>query len=366
MVKSLFGGLLSLLAVCMLPLSLDAQITITSSDLLKPVGYTFAQVQTDIGPHTVDLGTTGGPQTWDFTSYSTPFYVESEVVDRNSTPFGNEFPTANLTLQVSTPGEPGNVYQYMRVNPNLWSQLGLGVDLPESTFVVHYDPVGEIGLPIAMGNQYLFELGWADTAMGVITTLLERSRITVDAYGTMTIPMGSFEVLRMVSYDTSITTVSIPPFELSDTTTAIEYLWLGQDPVNVAAVGSMEDETNPNFTTAEYVSMAAEPSGVGDDNTDVPVPRAFHLEQNTPNPFNPRTDITFTVSEGIAGQVELAVFTVRGQQVRTLLTGPKSPGTYTVSWDGLNDRGEALPSGLYLYRLTSGGESLTRKMVLAK
>ncbi len=366
MVNSSYGGLLSLLVVCMLPFPLHAQITITSSDILKPIGYTFAQEQTEFGAHPVNLGTPGGPQTWNFTSYNTPLLTESEVVDRTDTPFGNEFPSSNLVLRVNEEGEVGDAYQYMRVNPNLWSQLGFGVDMSESSFVVHFNPVGEVGLPIVMGNQYLFELGWSDTIMGATTSYLDRSRMTVDAYGTMTIPMGSFDVLRVVSYDTSITTISIPPFEFSDTTTSIEYLWLGQDPLYVVTVGSMEDETNPNFTTAAYVSVAAEPSGIGDGGGDVQVPRAFRLEQNTPNPFNPRTDITFTISEETVGRVELAVFTVRGQRVRTLVTGPKTPGTYTVSWDGRNDRGESLPSGLYLYRLTSGGESLMRKMVLAK
>lgn len=89
-------------------------------------------------------------------------------------------------------------------------------------------------------------------------------------------------------------------------------------------------------------------------------PTEFSLEQNYPNPFNPATTIEFSLTT--AGQAELAVFDVLGRKVVTLVDEAMPAGTYRVRFDG-----EGLPSGLYVYRLTAGDQSiLARSMLLAK
>ncbi len=365
--KTSFAVWVAAFLACTIPVSLSGQITITSSDIMKPVGYTFMDESTDFGTYTVALGSTGGPQNWDFTSYTTPLRIFSEVVNVSGTPFASEFPTSNIAYTQRIEGVSGETYNYMRVESNLWSLLGFGVELPESSYFQRSNPVGEIPLPISLGLQFVYEQGVSDTVGPAIFSFVERGHVTVDAWGTVTLPMGNIEVLRAVSYDTSITTISIPPFpDTADTTTGIEYTFFGRDPVIVAVVTSVEGETNPNFTTASDIQRAGNPAGIGDGEETVKIPRAFGLEQNYPNPFNPHTDISFTISEEAQGKVELAVFSVRGQKVRTLLSGERRRGRYTITWDGRNERGEALPSGIYLYRLTAGGETLTRKMMLAK
>ncbi len=100
--------------------------------------------------------------------------------------------------------------------------------------------------------------------------------------------------------------------------------------------------------------------------------RAFTLAQNYPNPFNPSTTIEFTVPEGdespegTAVPVSLRIYTLRGELVRTLISGDVGPGRHTVQWDGKTDRGESVPSGIYLYRLDAGGTSSMRKMIVVK
>ncbi|MCE5272098.1 choice-of-anchor D domain-containing protein [bacterium] len=97
------------------------------------------------------------------------------------------------------------------------------------------------------------------------------------------------------------------------------------------------------------------------------LPRVFALAQNSPNPFNPRTAITFSVPEGAgATPVTLVVFDIRGQIVRTLVDSPREPGSHTVYWEGEDDSGRRVPSGIYLYRLRADGQAFTRKMVLLK
>ena len=105
------------------------------------------------------------------------------------------------------------------------------------------------------------------------------------------------------------------------------------------------------------------PSAVNEDHT-AEVPKVFTLHQNAPNPFNPATSIPFSLAEG--GTVRLIVHDVLGRKVRTLVDGPRVAGKHTVAWDGRNDSGIPVSSGVYLYRLSSGGVTDTRRMTLVR
>ena len=96
------------------------------------------------------------------------------------------------------------------------------------------------------------------------------------------------------------------------------------------------------------------------------LPKAFALSQNAPNPFNPATTISYSIPEGVAGQVSLKVFDMRGRLVRTLVDEVKEAGNYTIFWDGAAENGNKVASGVYFYRMISGSFSQTRKMVLVK
>jgi hypothetical protein len=94
-------------------------------------------------------------------------------------------------------------------------------------------------------------------------------------------------------------------------------------------------------------------------------PRRVLLAQNSPNPFNPATDIRFTLPE--AAMVSLRVYDEGGRLVRTLIAETMLPaGEHGLSWNGLDAGGQAARSGVYFYELAVGGELHTRKMVLLK
>lgn len=95
---------------------------------------------------------------------------------------------------------------------------------------------------------------------------------------------------------------------------------------------------------------------------DATVPAAFALGRNTPNPFNPATEINFAVPND-AGTVRLEVFDVRGTKVRTLVDQALPAGRHTSVWNGRTDEGRQVASGVYFYRLTGRGFAETRKMV---
>lgn len=107
------------------------------------------------------------------------------------------------------------------------------------------------------------------------------------------------------------------------------------------------------------------------ENENLNLPKDFYLGQNYPNPFNPTTIIPFRVNGSqliVHSPVHttLIIYNLLGQKVNTLLNESLKPGTYQATWDGKNDAGEKVPSGVYFYRLTSGGPSETRKMVLMR
>jgi len=88
------------------------------------------------------------------------------------------------------------------------------------------------------------------------------------------------------------------------------------------------------------------------------------LEQNAPNPFNPRTEIAFELPS--AGQVEIAVYNVAGREVATLLKGELPAGPHTVTWDGRTSDGSMAASGTYWYQLRTPDGHTSRSMVLLK
>jgi hypothetical protein len=97
-----------------------------------------------------------------------------------------------------------------------------------------------------------------------------------------------------------------------------------------------------------------------------PRPVAFRdaLVQNYPNPFNPTTTIRFSLAD--REHVVLAIYDVRGSRVRTLIDEPRTAGEYHVEWNGENDSGVRVSSGVYFYRLVAGNFQATKKMVLLK
>ena len=97
------------------------------------------------------------------------------------------------------------------------------------------------------------------------------------------------------------------------------------------------------------------------------VPTAYALSDNYPNPFNPATSIQYSVISGQSPpHVSLKIYNLLGQEVRTLVDEVQEAGYYRVYWDGNDDRGEQVSSGMYFYRLTAGDFTAIKKMTLVK
>ncbi|HEU4363932.1 MAG TPA: FlgD immunoglobulin-like domain containing protein, partial [Candidatus Krumholzibacteria bacterium] len=123
---------------------------------------------------------------------------------------------------------------------------------------------------------------------------------------------------------------------------------------------SWDTNRNVNRQIVEFPDPVGGPTPVGDR----PAPRQLALS-NFPNPFNPGTTIRYTLPE--AAVTSLRVYDVTGRLVRTLFAGERVPaGTFEVEWNGRDERGADVASGVYFFRIDAGTRSFTRKAVLLK
>ena len=97
---------------------------------------------------------------------------------------------------------------------------------------------------------------------------------------------------------------------------------------------------------------------------DEPLPNEFNLAQNYPNPFNPVTTISYTLPA--TAEVRIVIYNIQGKIIRNLVNGQQAAGAYNIVWDAKDDLGNAVPTGLYIYKMQAGDYARTLKMTLLK
>ncbi|MCK5076454.1 MAG: T9SS type A sorting domain-containing protein, partial [Calditrichia bacterium] len=130
-------------------------------------------------------------------------------------------------------------------------------------------------------------------------------------------------------------------------------------------IAGMVEGESPN-TIADYLYKALKFLGhtvVGIED-ELALPTVFKLEQNYPNPFNPTTTINYQLPKTV--NVKLEIFNIMGQKIRTLINEKIEAGYQNVLWNGTNDHGVQVSSGMYFYKITAGDYSKSHKMILIK
>ncbi|MBN2088262.1 T9SS type A sorting domain-containing protein, partial [candidate division KSB1 bacterium] len=94
------------------------------------------------------------------------------------------------------------------------------------------------------------------------------------------------------------------------------------------------------------------------------IPEAFVLSQNYPNPFNPTTEIVYALPKDVT--VSLTIYNTLGHKIATLVNEKQAAGTYRTMWDGRDEFGKNVATGIYFYHLQAGDFSTTMKMLLVK
>jgi hypothetical protein len=146
-----------------------------------------------------------------------------------------------------------------------------------------------------------------------------------------------------------VSTLEIEPIKLTDPSHTLAYYY------NDYSSGVPEVRT-------VYPEMEKTEVNISGDGSALPT--VYGLSQNFPNPFNPATEIKYAIPE--AGPVKISVFNILGQNVRDLVDDQKQAGAYSVVWDGKDNYGSSVASGVYFYRIKANNFSDTKKMVLLK
>ncbi|MDP6966003.1 MAG: T9SS type A sorting domain-containing protein [Candidatus Marinimicrobia bacterium] len=196
-----------------------------------------------------------------------------------------------------------------------------------------YDPYYEIS-----ATNWLDGFGVDAT----VTTAFTASARDTDTWGTDAMTVGAYKADATLS--NKVMFLGFDPLSLNS---APSYIWFGARP------------EGPLFQAMEWFGSF---DLVVDEEAQLPT--SFALHQNYPNPFNPVTTINFEMPKD--GQVTLSVYNMLGQKVSTLVNGVRNAGQHSVTWNGMDDNGQALAAGLYMYRIDAGDYTATKKMVLLK
>ncbi len=167
----------------------------------------------------------------------------------------------------------------------------------------------------------------------------------------------------------TIFTVADTSFHFSGSETILYplevYITPGTEPGEALIRATLEDTMGEDIDHGSATVEILEPIGIDDDDLNENDPRVHAwLYQNIPNPFNPQTEIRFDIEE--EGDVLLRIFDVRGRTIRTILDERCPAGSHRVLWDGTDELGIEMPSGVYFYRILSSGKTMIRKMVLSR
>ncbi len=116
--------------------------------------------------------------------------------------------------------------------------------------------------------------------------------------------------------------------------------------------------------TFEYYTITTEINYAITSVNDNEIPKNYELNQNYPNPFNPSTNITYSIIENT--NVKITIYNSDGKVINELINEHKSPGNYSVTWNGKNAKDNDVASGVYFYRLIAGNSDISKKMILLR
>jgi|GEM_PF-2393684 len=219
----------------------------------------------------VNVGQTGGGNTWNFADVDSTNSFSQTIVSADATPFGNEFPSANLVMETDDLvqfGLEGPGYMFFHLTTSELALLGLGFELQGTpTPIVFQNPATWAEMPLDYGDDWtsgFFEQIFFDSAGMEYRIDIEGTfNMDADAFGSLIIPAGTQNALRIrndIQIDITVYLMlwGIPIEVYADQMSYISYIWMAENLNMSALIMSQEGETNPNFTLASTFSALAD------------------------------------------------------------------------------------------------------------
>lgn len=341
-----------------------AQITITTTDVSNwyavGKGQKELQKDQDTAKYAMNIGVVSASQaqTWTLPNvqYTDTMLIKNAVP--SSTPYASTFPLAThaQTISVADAGFSIAYYGYIRIANDSLVTLGSAMRQifgTVDTTIFDFNSKFLVKMPIVLGTVITSR---DSNYYGPGDYEIRNSTETFDAFGTITLPNGTFSCLRSKSVEIYYKAhVGVP----IDTFTQYRFDWITKEGHQGSATAWRSDQISGNIQVHEvrYTEEVNVPTGVEEGQT--PAPNTFALLQNYPNPFNPTTTINFSLSA--SAHTRLAVYSLLGEEVAVLVDGMQSAGIHTVMFNA-----KGFSSGVYFYRLTASGHIQTGRMNLVK
>ncbi len=341
-----------------------AQISITSSDVLGAYATgksLFGYSSSDTVVMNIGTASSSSAQTWTAPTVRINDSLRLDGIAPSSTPYSAKFTGATYAQVASLTEGPMSItfYEYYKLSNDSLIALGSVQHLKGSEGSVTIDstafktaPQAIFVFPLHLGLSITHPADTVYSQGNDVETETETDNL--DAYGTLNLPKGAFPALRETG--TNVTKVYLSG-SLVNTTTSYTITWLTEsgNELEVQLDTLSSGSVRVHSITMYYFATTPATLVRSSDQQ----PQNFTLGQNYPNPFNPSTQIQFSLAR--TGFVSLKVYDMLGREVATLVNQELTPSSYTMTWNAAN-----VASGVYLYKLTSGGVTETRKMVLIK
>jgi hypothetical protein len=257
-----------------------------------------------------------------------------------------------LAVVLLTARPPGASAQYLVKNGTLVSAGGVGGN---GSYIV-YNTVGEPVIGIAAGASNAVKTGfWYAAGVTSTVDVAITSFFAELADETIVLTWGVSASSSFEGFNVYRSPADAEAFER-----------LNGALVPASTAGSYRDDTALPGHAYQYRLGAVSKEGeLSSQTISIALPpKPTTLYQNYPNPFNPTTSIAFYLPA--RASVMLAIYDVRGARVRLLAADTRPEGRHIVQWDGKNDAGVRVGSGVYYYRLEAGKESFTKKLVVVR
>jgi len=222
--------------------------------------------------------------------------------------------------------------------------------------------------PMFYDNVYDFEEATAVYAEGAVTGI-DFNLETIDREGLITLSgiISDFDGEPVVNSSVIITDNfgDIESYAMTNNNGYYEVLGISTGIYTVTATKIFYETTTIDMLIDqnETLDMSIDPiPSTSSDENDIPANNNFL--KNYPNPFNPVTKISFSTLE--SSKINLSIFNLKGEKVKTLLNDELEPGPHSYIWDGTDTNGKSVASGIYLYKLNTGLNSVSKKMILMK
>ncbi|MDR3628026.1 MAG: kelch repeat-containing protein [Ignavibacteriaceae bacterium] len=257
------------------------------------------------------------------------------------------------------------IYDIAKAKVVYSSDFSFGMQFPlDQMSVVSNNNIYLFGGAFSVLMNSIYKLNTSDNSFKKLSGKLLKPRaggVAVSASNNSIYIVGGFDERQVPISDVEVININNDEIESED---GPSLNFPRSDPIvvnynnSIYVMGGLDKEGQP-VNAIEKLDIVTDVKNISNN-----IPGNFVLENNYPNPFNPTTNIAFKISR--TTKVSLDIYSILGQYVRNITSKEFTPGEYTFTWNGQDDHGNNISSGIYIYRLTSNYFNDAKKMVFLK